>query len=135
VDKKGSSLQPNLRNLSFYRLLQQISAAIEVNHTDMPNQMRIPGKPRTNGAQIEKLKVLTFDDINEGNQWLWALIVVTTNKERPVINNFQSSNWTKYHCCPRFVWKIPLSGQLAQVYEHLNNDIFTTIFKHSRAVS
>nr|CAH0112043.1 unnamed protein product [Daphnia galeata] len=80
----------------------------------MPNQMRIPGKPRINGAQIEKLKVLTFDDINEGNQWLWALIVVTTNKERPVINNFQSSNWAKYHCCPRFVWEIPLSGQLAQ---------------------
>ena len=33
-----------------------MSAAIDVNHTDMPNQMRIPGKPIINGAQIEKLK-------------------------------------------------------------------------------
>jgi hypothetical protein len=99
-----------------FELLQQMRAALDVNHTDMLNQMRIPrpGKPRINAAQIEKLKFLTFDDIKEDNQWLWAPIVVTTNKERLVINNFQSSNWAKYHCCPRFVWEIPLSGQLAQ---------------------
>jgi hypothetical protein len=56
-------------------------AALDVNHTDMLNQMRIPrpGKPRINAAQIEKLKFLTFDDIKEDNQWLWAPIVVTTN--------------------------------------------------------
>ena len=65
-----------------FELLQQIRAALDVNHTDMLNQMRIPrpGKPRINAAQIEKLKFLTFDDIKEDNQWLWAPIVVTTNK-------------------------------------------------------
>lgn len=59
--------------------------------------------------------------------WLWAPIVVTSNKERLVINNYQISNWARYYCCPRFTWEIPLSGKMASTVRNPTHDY---IYKH-----
>jgi hypothetical protein len=96
-------------------LTQQMRAALDVDHTNFLNQLRMPrpGQPRINADHMKKLQTLTSNDIKEDTLWQWASIVVTSNKERMVINNYQSSSWARYHSVPRFVWEIPLRGRLA----------------------
>ena len=98
-----------------FELTQQMRAADDVNHTAMLNQMRnpLPGYRHIDSEHLKSIKTLTANDIQEDKLWQWAPIVITSNKERLVINNYQSTFWALHHQTPKFVWEIPIVGSLA----------------------
>ena len=94
-------------------LEQQMRAADDPSHTEMLEQMRNPpkNKSRIPIAAINRLKTISQRDIQEDPSWASAPIVVTGNKERILLNEFQSRMWSVRHRRPRFVWRCQLSEQ------------------------
>lgn len=98
-----------------FEMTQQMRAAEDSCHSQMLDKMRNPiqGKSYIDSECIKRIKTLDRTDIISDPLWSWAPIVVTSNKERTVINDFQSKRWSLHFTTPRFVWKIPLTGNLA----------------------
>ncbi len=67
-------------------------AADDATHTAMLNQMRTPdpGCSYINLDHFASMKILKTNEIREDKLWQWAPVVVTSNKERVLINNLQS---------------------------------------------
>lgn len=113
-----------------FELFQQMRAADDATHTAMLNQMRTPdpGCRYINSEHLASIKILTTNDIQEDNLWQWAPVVVTSNKERVLINNSQSKCWALQKKTPRFIWEIPLVGDLASsitptIHHHIYKNI------------
>jgi hypothetical protein len=85
-------------------------AAEDESHTHMPGKMRKPiqGRSYIDSECVSKIKTLQTSDIISDPLWSWAPIIVTSNKERLVINDFPSKRWSRHFNTPWFVWKIPL---------------------------
>lgn len=60
---------------------------------------------------INRLKTISPRDIQEDQSWASMPIVVTGNKKRILLNEFQSKIWSVRHRRPRFVWRCQLSEQ------------------------
>lgn len=101
--------------LQKFDLLQQMRAAEDPFHTEMLNKMRCPsiGVERIDRNAIKALKPITSEDFKENPDWLRASIVVTSNRERHLINDVRSKQWAQSSGNPRFVWENPLLGSLA----------------------
>lgn len=101
--------------LQKFDLHQQMRAAEDKNHTDMLNQMRNPDPraKRINRRAIKSLKTITSQDYQENPDWLKASLVVTSNRERYLINDLRSEQWARSSGNHRFVWEYPLVGNLA----------------------
>ena len=87
-----------------------------------------PGCRYKNSEHLASIKILTTNDIQEDNLWQWAPVVVTSNKERVLINNSQSKCWALQKKTPRFIWEIPLVGDLASsitptIHHHIYKNI------------
>ena len=109
-----------------FDLTQQMRAAEDESHTNMLDKMRNPiqGRSYIDSECVSKIKTLQTSDIVNDPLWSWAPIIVTSNKERLVINDFQSKRWSSHFNTPRFVWKIPLVGNLATVIPNELHSIF-----------
>lgn len=101
--------------LQKFDLKQQMRAAEDVSHTEFLNQIRDPknGQDRIDKTKVQALKPITSTDFQQDPQWLKASLVVTSNKERYLINNLRSKHWAVKTRTPRFVWHYPLCGYLA----------------------
>lgn len=104
-------------------------AADDATHTARLNQMRTPdpGCSFINSDHFTSMKILTPNDIREDKLWQWAPVVVTSYKERVLINNLQSKSWSLKNKTQRILWKIPLVGDLASsipptVHQHIYNN-------------
>ncbi len=66
-------------------------AAEDATHTAMLNQMRTPdpGCCYINSEHLASMQILKTNDIQEDKLWQWAPVVVTSNKERVLINSLQ----------------------------------------------
>ena len=131
IDTPGPRTRGTLLFSKFkkFELTQQMRAADDHSHTAMLNQMRnpLPGCNPINSEQLTSLKTLGANDMREDKAWQWAPIVITSNKERLLINKLQTKCWALHHKTPRFVWAIPLVGRLAssvptQVNQYLNEN-------------
>ena len=94
-------------------LTQQMRAALDLEHTNFLNRMRtpLPQQPRISTQHIKNFKTLSQTDVINDVNWNWAPIVVTSNKERVKINDYQTKNWARFHQIPRFIWEIPILGR------------------------
>lgn len=106
-----------------FELTQQMRAAEDIEHTEMLEQMRSPqaGQARINRSRIENLKILCSRDMEEDELWHRAPIVVTSNRERCVITNIRTTFWAVKNQTPRFVWKVPLTGDLSSYFNAATN--------------
>ena len=103
--------------LKKFELLQQMRAAEDPVHTAMLDEMRFPGANprmnRINRQHIKSLRTITKEDFSSTPHWLQASLVVTSNKERHLINQLRSRHWARHSGNKRFTWKYPLCGFLA----------------------
>ena len=112
--------------LQKFDLLQQMRAAEDPSHTEMLNRMGspIPTANRVDRRAIKALKPITSEDFKENPDWLRASLVVTSNRERHLINNLRSKQWAVSSGNQRFIWENPLLGFLASkvqapIHKHL----------------
>ena len=105
-------------------------AADDIPHTEMLNQMRQPirGNPRINNNYIESIKTLDHNDFQNDPTFLLTPIVVTSNKERHLINTIRSKHWANARKIQRIIWKYPLQGRLASIIPtNLHQYLYKTI--------
>lgn len=101
--------------LQKYDLVQQMRAAEDPEHTQMLNEMRSTetGAGKIDRNAIRAIKTISARDFQNNPDWLKASVVVTSNKERHLINDIRSKHWAKNSGNQRFVWEYPLLGYLA----------------------
>ena len=101
--------------LQKFELDQQMRAAEDESHTQHLNQMRSPGpgQNRVNRRKLLALQTITSEDFPQDPSWLTASLVVTSNKERFLINLLRSKHWSIKSGNRRFTWKYYLCGSAA----------------------
>jgi hypothetical protein len=114
--KQGARLFATFQKVE---LTQQMRAAKDPDHMSFLNQLRTSAaKGRTKTFEpLEKLKVLTRQDIEKEPDWMNAPIVVTSNEELYRINEHQSSIFAKQQNWPRIIWYQPILGLVANAID------------------
>ena len=77
-------------------LTQQMRAALDVDHTNFLNQLRMPrpGQPRINADHTKKLQTLTPNDIKGDTLWHLLLSQATKSGWLSIITNRQAGHDT-----------------------------------------
>ena len=101
--------------LQKFELDQQMRAAEDESQIKMLDQMRFPqpGQTRVDKRKILSYRTISSDDFKQDPAWLNASLVVTSNKERFLVNFLRSKHWSIQSGNPRFKWKYPLCGSAA----------------------
>lgn len=103
--------------LDFKRINLSIDKrAIDPQHAEVVKAMRIIaglgvkggiGPITTKITDYLKARILTHLDYQEDPEWLNAPIIVTSNRERGVINQEQAVRWGRMHGVPVIRWRYP----------------------------
>jgi hypothetical protein len=91
-------------------------------HTSTINQMRTLDRPITQSI-VDRLQVLTKEDILQDPSWLDAPIVVCSNKERSALNLTQSTRFAIRNNVPILQWKREISNSVADTLGDVGCDL------------
>jgi hypothetical protein len=104
---QGAQLFNQFRKIE---LTRQMRAQNDPEHIEFLNKLRSASRdPKTRSMDtINRLKVITRNDIAQDPTWMKAPIVVTSNEERYSINKHQLLMLAQQQHCPRLVWFQPI---------------------------
>jgi hypothetical protein len=96
-------------------LTQQMRAQNDPDHIEFLRKLRsASADPKTRYMDtINRLKIISRNDVDRDPTWMNAPIVVTSNQERYRINEHQSLMLAKKQSCPRIIWFQPILGIVA----------------------
>ena len=117
----STSTEPNTQDARLFsqfrkiELTQQMRAQNDPGHIEFLKKLRsASADPQTRCMDtINRLKIISRNNIDLVQTWMNAPIVVTSNQERYHINEHQSPSLGKKQSCPRIIWFQPILGIVA----------------------
>lgn len=114
--KQGARLFATFRKIE---LTKQMRATNDPTHIAFLSQLRHPTTKQQQKLteSLQKLKVITRQDVEKQPTWMNAPIVVTSNEECFRINEQQFIALPMQRKCPRIVWYQPILGLVANAID------------------
>jgi hypothetical protein len=115
-------------------LRQQMRAANDSAHTAMLDRLRWPpaDQDRVDIDYINRLKVLSVDDVRSDPSWATTPVIVNTNLLRHAINATVSANFARLVGQSRIIWRTPVIGKYAS---HLTDSNLVYLYERYPGLS